>query len=498
MAVGTKRSSVFALREESTAGDLIAPNNAAQFVPLRPGAEMSYTVETLDNEELLNDIGAAKAFKGKEGVEGTHSAYIKHSGVEGQEPQVGILYESILGDKSVASTEYDTVSSSTVNLIKVNTGEGATFEVGEALLVKDGTNGYSIRNISSISGDDLTINFSLANAPASGVNLGKAVLYKPVGTGHPTFSGWMYEANGHAVQAAAGCSVTELSAEFPVNEFASVEFSYQGTKYYYNPIEITASSKYLDFNDGGDKSVSVAEGFYRDPMELATALQNALNDSASSIVFTVSFSSVTGKFTIAGNSTFNIEWNTGSNSANSIGTKLGFSVAADDTGASSYLADNALTYTAAYTPSYDNADPIVVKDAELFIGSQTDNVCLCATSATVTISKEIEDVDCICEETGTKEKLAIGREVTIEAELVLEKHQVRLFNNLLNNTTISAMLNAGPKSSNNWVAGKCVNVYLKNATVSEHTIAGDSFVTANVVVRGFVSSSSKDVYWNFI
>jgi len=497
MAVGVTKNSVFALREESTAGTLVKPNSATQFVPIRPGAEMSYTVETLENEELLADIGSAKSFKGKEGVEGSHSAYIKHSGVEGQEPQIGILYESVMGDKSIASTEYDTVSSSTVSLIKVNTGEGATFEAGEALLIKDGTNGYSIRNIKSISGDDLTLNFRLDNAPASSVNLGRAVLYKPTGSGHPTFSGWKYDGNGHAVEAAAGCTVSELSAEFAVNEFASVEFSYQGTKYFLNPIEITSSTKFLDFNDGADKSVSVAEGFYRDPMELATALQTALNDSPSTIVFTVNFSSSTGKFTIAGNSSFSIEFATGANTANTIATKIGFAVS-DSTSATSHVSATEQSYVAPYTPSYDSVDPIVVKDAELFIGNSTDNICLCASSASITISKEVEDVDCLCEETGTKEKVATKREVTLEAELVLEKHQVALFNALLNNTSLAAMLNVGPKSSGNWTPAKCANFYLQNATVSEFSVSGDSFITATVSVKGFVSSTGKDVFVNFI
>jgi hypothetical protein len=497
MAVGISKNSVFAIREEVTAGTLIAPSAAAQFVPLRPGNEMNYTVETLDNEELNADIGAAKKFKGKESVEGTHSAYIKHSGVEGQEPQVGILYESVFGDKTVNATEYDTTTGSSVSAVVMPVGEGANFYVGQALLIKDSTNGYSVRNISSISTDTLNLNFNLDNAPASGVNLGRAITYKPVGSGHPTFSGWKYDANGHAVQAAAGCTVSEISAEFPVNEFASVEFSYQGTKYFYNPIEITSSTRFFDFNDGVDRSCSVPVGFYRDPMELATALQTAINDSPSAFTATVTFSSVTGLFNITFSSAASIEFATGANTANTIATKIGFAVA-DSSSAISHTSANAQTYVAPFTPAYDSSDPVVVKDAELFIGSSTDNVCLCATSATVTISKEVEDVDCICEETGTKEKIATGRAVSIEAELVLEKHQVRLFNNLLNNTSIQAMLNAGPKSSGNWIPGKCVNVYLRNAVVSEHTIGGDSFITASVVINGFVAASSKDVYWNFI
>ena len=147
MSVGLNRASIFAVKEETTAGEYVAPSAGSDFVPLRPGNELNFEPELLESDELLNDIGATKALIGKESVSGAHVAYLKHSGVEGQEPELGVLYESVMGSKSVASTEYDTVASSTTTVVKVNTGEGATFEAGEAVLVKDSASGYSIRNI---------------------------------------------------------------------------------------------------------------------------------------------------------------------------------------------------------------------------------------------------------------------------------------------------------------------------------------------------------------
>jgi hypothetical protein len=423
--------------------------------------------------------------------------------VAGTEPQIGLLFESILGDKSVASTEYNTVSSSTTTLVKVDTGEGSTFEQGEALLIKSSANGYDIRNISSISSDDLTINFALGSAPASGVNLGKAVLYKPAASGHPTFSAWLYNGNGFAVQAAAGCTVNELSVSADATQFINASFSYEGSKYYFNPIEITASTDTIDWtDDSGTWAATVESKWYYDPIELASALQSAMN-AATSEVFTVSYSNSTGKFTItyASPTTLSLLWNTGANTAQTIGAKLGFSVAADDTGATTYTSDNALTLTASYTPSYDAVDPIVFKDAELFIGTQLQNWCYCASNVEVNISKETEKVLCSCNETGIEEIIAVGREVTLSATIVLEKYEVASFNHLLNNTTIQAMLNVGPKdSSGNWVAGKCVNVYFKNSTVVSRSVpSGESFITMDIEVKGFVSASNgSDVYINFV
>lgn len=498
MAVGLQRASIFAIKEETTAGTYVPPAAGSDFVPLRPGNELTYEPEQLESDELLNDIGAAKSFVGKEIVSGSHSAYLKHSGVEGQEPELGVLYESVMGTKAVASTEYDTVSSSTTTVLNVDAGEGVNFQAGQAVLVKNGA-GYAIRNVKSVSTDALTLNFALSAAPSSGVNLGKAVTYLAAAQGHPTFSTTKYLGNGFAKEVSAGNTVTEASFTMDANGFGEVSFSYEGTRYYFNPITITASNKYLDVtDDGGTIAVSVAEKIYKTPIELAYALQVAL-EAASAETYTVTFNSSTGKFTIAsGSSVLTLLWNTGTNAANSIGTTLGFLVAANDTGAVTYTSDSEQTYVAAYTPSYDNADAIIIKGAELFVGTQTDNICICAQSVSVTISKTVEDVDCICEESGILEKIPTARTVEMTVSAVLKKHDVSLLDALLKNTGISAMMNAGPKTSGNWVPGKCFNVTLPNCTVSSYVTGGDSFISVELTLKGFVTSTTKDVALNFV
>lgn len=498
MAVGLTRASSFAIKEESTIGTYVAPSAGTDFVALRPGNELTYEPEQLESDELLNDIGAAKSFTGKENVSGSHSAYLRHSGVEGQEPQLGLLYESVLGSKAVASVEYDTVAASTVNVVKVNTGEGAQFVEGQALLVKNGS-GYEIRNVDSISGDDLTLNFSLNNAPGTGVNLGKAVTYLPVAQGHPTFSTTKYIGGGFAKEVSMGNTVTEASFTMDANGFGEVEFSYEGVGYAFNPISITATNKFIDVTDDtGTLAVSIAEKLYKTPVELADALSAALN-AASTETYTVTYSNSTGRFTIASGSTLlSILWNTGTNAANSIGTTLGFLVAADDTGAVTYTSDNAQTYTAPFTPSYDTADAIIIKNAELFIGNQTDNICICAQTVAITISKEIEDVDCICEESGILEKIPTSRSAEMSITAVLKKYDVSLLDALLKNSGISAMMNAGPKTGGNWTPGKCFNAYMQKCTVSQYTTSGDSFVQANITLKGYVTSTEKDIFLNFV
>lgn len=495
--VGLQRASIFAIKEEVTAGEYVKPDLGTQFVPLRPGNSLSFTAEQLESDELLNDIGAAKSFVGKESSEGSHSAYLRHSGVEGQEPQLGVMFESVMGSKAVNATEYSSQVGSNEQAINVTTP--SNFYPGQALLIKSGL-GYQIRNVKEIDGSDLILNFIASNSD-SGLNLGKAITYLPVPQGHPTFSATKYLGNGHAIEATAGNTVTELSLTADANGFGEVEFTYAGTKYFFNPIEINATNKYLDFVDeNGTFAVSIAEKVYKTPIELSDALKAAMEAASPNEEFIVRYEKGAGTFTFACNTSANFEllWDSGANAGNSIGATLGFNVSSDNTGANNYTSVDALDLESPIVPIYDSADAIIVKGAELFIGTSEDDLCVCAQTVSLTISKEVEDVDCICEENGVKEKIAVSRSVEMSVTAVLNKHDATLLDALLKNSGISAMLNAGPKTGGNWIPGKCFNVYLSNCTVSSYTTTGDSFIQAEITLKGFVTSTQKDVYLNFV
>lgn len=498
MAVGLVRASTYALKKETTTGEYIAPTSGAEFVALRPKNELSFEPEILSSDELLNDIGEAKGSIGKQAVKGSHSAYLKHSGVEGQEPELGIMYESLMGAKYVASVEYATSGGATTTVLVVGSGIGANFQVGQPVLIKDATNGYSIRNISSISGDSLSLNFKLSAAPGSAVSLGKAILYKPASQGHPTFSVTKYLGSGYAIESSAGNTTTDLSIKADANKFAEADFSFEGTKYLYNAIKVTATNKYLDFTDDQGTQVAViAEGTYATPVDLATAIQLAL-DAASTETMVCTYSSSTGKFTISsGSLVFSLLFGTGANAANEIAQTIGFT-ATNKTGAVTYTSDNELSYAASLTPSYDAGDLIVMKGAELFVGSQTDNACICAQTVAIKVSKKVADVDCICEVTGVKEKIPTSRTAEITVSATLQKHEAALLSALLKASSVSAMLNAGSKNAGNWIAGQCFNAYMKSATVSSFKTGGDSFISVEITLKGYVTSTDKDIYLGFV
>lgn len=130
------------------------------------------------------------------------------------------------------------------------------------------------------------------------------------------------------------------------------------SKFYYG-LEVTSETKYIDFDEGsGELTTEVQAGFYT-LEELADAVEDALNEIGSD-TYTVTVNRTTRVFTIASTGTFDLLWDTGTNTAETIGEVLGFSVAADDTGGSSYVADGAAG--SVYIPQFKLQDYVSESD----------------------------------------------------------------------------------------------------------------------------------------
>lgn len=502
MANIQSRASVVALKVETTEGTPVSPTSANDYLPVRSGYSLEFNQDVLENEELKNSLGPAKPVLGLENPSASLPLYLKHSGTEGQAPRAaGDLLQAIFGTESVRSTERDTVAGSTVSVLNVDSGEGAEFARGDLVLVKDATNGYSIRPVHSVATDALTLGFDLDNAPASGVNLGKSVMYRPATTGHQTLTLWDYLGNSGAIKMITGARVTELSVEFAAGQFVTADYSLNGIAQYFNPIEITSSTKYLDFDEGGSElSAQVTAKFYKDPHQLADALQTAMNDLATASI-TVTYSDTTGKYTITSDgATFNLLWSTGTNTANTIGTKIGFAVAADDSGATTYTSDNALDYAAPQTPSYDSAVPLVAKNNEVLFGESDDTTCVEASSVSFTLGLEASDVESVCAESGKSGTVPNARTCSVEFTALLQKYDADKFRRYREGTTTRFFYAFGSKSGGNWEAGKCGGIYLPSATVSSLTIEdADGLVAVNVGLTAYVDNSGNgEVYLGFV
>lgn len=108
--------------------------------------------------------------------------------------------------------------------------------------------------------------------------------------------------------------------------------------------KIVSTNNKLDFNDGGVLLATITVGTYT-PTELAAEIK-AQMEAVSADTFTVSYSSTTGKWTIASNgSTLTLKRNTGANVAQSFFPVIGFGIDADSTGALTYTSPKVAIHT---------------------------------------------------------------------------------------------------------------------------------------------------------
>lgn len=101
-----------------------------------------------------------------------------------------------------------------------------------------------------------------------------------------------------------------------------------------------AENDRIDFDEGGSALVSTLTAGEYTAEGLATEIKTQL-DADGAATFTVTYDGATDKFTIASDGgTFSLLWSSGSNKNRSVGITLGYDTTADDTGATSYTADD--------------------------------------------------------------------------------------------------------------------------------------------------------------
>jgi len=500
MAIQT-RNSALAIKPETSEGVPVSPSASTDYVALQDDASMEPAFDVLENAELKASLGRAKPILGLENPTFSFSHYLRHSGVEGQAPNYKEFLEAAFGTETVNSTERDTEAGWTVSGGDVGAAEGTDFPRGTSVMVKNAADGYEIRPVHSVSTDTLTLGFDLENAPASGVNLGKAVTYSPADTDHQTLSIWHYLGSSGAIQMMAGSRVVDSSFSIAAGELINASYSLEGIKYYFNPIEIDATNDDMDFDDGGgEENVSVAQKMYTDPHELADALQTAM-DAATSDNITVTYSDSTGKFTIASDGgTLSLLWNTGTNTATTIGSALSFTVSADDTGSTSYTGDNVIDLSTPQTPSFDSADPLAAKDNQVLLGDSDDTACFAASSCDITLGTPKRDILSVCSSSGKSGSIINAREVTVSVSALLEQYDVDKFKRFRENTETRFAYIGGTKSGGNWEAGKCFCWYLPTCTITSFNITDDDgLVTLELELQSFVDDSGNgEAYLSFV
>lgn len=511
MAFQTKKS-VLAVTVEATEGTYLAPSSADDFLPIQEDFSVEAAFETLENAELTGSIGTAKPIQGFEVPTASLSLYVKPSAVEGTAPDADDLYHAAFGAKTLIGSAFTTDTGSTTGtastraVLELGVGQGASVVRGMAFYIpggeSDGT--VAIRNALSVSTDSVTLAQNLGNAPGSGVDVGQPQLYRAAGIDDvfPSLSITDYRANGGAVQALAGGRVTEWTMEAAAGALINGSFSLEGIAAFYNPLTVGATDNTIDWtDDGGTWQATVAQKTYKDPLDLASALETAMNAQTAETI-AVTYSKTTGKYTISTSTSavLSLLWNTGAGAANTIGDLLGYSVAADDTGATSYEADNALDLSAQFTPSFDDQGPLVAKNNQVLIGDDfNDLVCFSTQSISVTLGDEKADVLDVCAESGKSGSVITSRTITVDLVANLSQFDAEKFKNFRNNDTVQFTYTFGEKSGGNWVRGKIGNLFISNATITAHTLDdADGLVVLNLSLQGFVDSGLSEVHLNFL
>jgi hypothetical protein len=498
MTVLQTRNTIFAVTKEVTEGTPVAPTTGTDFVAFQEGFSVEPSFTELTNAELQSSIDMPKPALGFEEPSASVSHYLRHSGVEGQEPNFKHLLESCLGSKNVNATERVTAAASTTSVVKLTAG-GADFSRGRAILLKDGVNGYAIRNVLTVSTNDLNLAQNLSAAPAAGVSTGKCVTYAVTNDSHPTIDIWVYRANSGAVEMLAGGRVVDMTIDIAAGEFINTSFTIEGIKYYFDPFVIGATNKYIDFDDGGgEENASIAEGTYRDPYELAEAIRIAMQALTTDVIG-VSYSDSLRKFTITSDgATFSLLWATGANTANSIKTTIGFSNT-DDTAALTYSSDTALSWASTISPTYDSASPLVAKDNQIMIGNATEYVCFGARSVSIALTNTKADKTDICAASGKSGTIFTQREVTIDVVSYLAAGQAEEFKRFRSNDEIMFTYNFGEKNGGQWVAGKSGNIFCPTVKIASFSIGDeDGMCVLNMQLKTFVSNGLGTFYLNFL
>ncbi len=505
MANITMRSTVFGLKEETTEGTPVAPDATTAYARLQPGFDMTPNVERLENAEFGASIAPGKAIAGNDNPSFSFAAYLRHSGTAGTAPRIAPVIKSLLGSQVDAAASMSTTSGSTTSSIAV-TGLAASRQRGEAMLIQDPVNGFSLRMIETAATDAATPLFNVAAAPGSGVAIGRPNTFIPLNnTAHPSLSIWNYLGNGDAIQMAAGMKTVSMSLNATSGQLINMDFSLEGLGWYFNPIQITSATRYIDWeNDDGTFAAAVAVKWYKTPYELAAALQSAMNAASTGETHTVSYSRTTGKFTISCTGTLlTLEFATGTNTANTIATKIGFAVADESgTGATTgYTSDNAQTYAAPHTPSYESADPLVAKHHEFLLGeSAASYISMAPSSISINVTNARALPGDLSAESGRSTSAFTSRNVEIEVKALLSKYDAQAAYWLNNNATVRAQYGFGVKTGGNWTPGYCGLFGMPTLVVSDYDLEElDGFVSATIRLATFANATGQgEFYWSFV
>jgi len=477
------RAGTLALVEETDGPK--APTAGTDFTAIQTDITLSPGLETLTNEELKNGIIPGKAIVGRENPTFSLSHYFR-AGENSNLPDYNLLMKSAFGSVNVVSTETDIAS--VVDGITFDLTDGSEYQKGDILLVQDPVIGYELRPIEAISGNTVTLAFALSAAPQVGALVGKPRTYNALNDSNqiPTLSAWYYLPD--TIELISGARVEGVDINFAAGELVNASFSGSGLGFYFDPLVIEATNKFVDVDvSSSEYAASIPEGTYKDPHQIAEAVENALNANGSGVLFVVTYND-DGKYTITGDATFTLLATTGA-SGNSLLPTIGFT--ADAGPSTSETSDSLIDLSSGFTPVYDDADPIAAKGHTLLIGNATDSACVNASSVDFSLANTKADYLDICAESGVGGSGFNERTSTVSISSYLKGFEARYFRSMRKGDRVSFFYGAGEKSGGSYVKEKCAGIYISHATINSIEITDqDGVAQLNLELAAYAPSDS--------
>ena len=209
----------------------------------------------------------------------------------------------------------------------------------------------------------------------------------------------------------------------------------------------------------------------------------------------VTYNDQDGTFTIAGDAAFALNL-AGHDAAAGL---LGF--AAVDTASAdeevSYTSANAIDLKIPGMVEYDNANPLVAKNAEVLFGDKDDTICFPLSTATITLTNTKTDAQDICSPSGIGDSRISERVVEIELTTLLQQYDADKFRRFREGDSTLFTGNFGVKEGGNWKPGSCFNVFSPTAKITAYSIDdADGLAQLNVTLKCYSDSGAGEFYIN--
>lgn len=219
MAEAQVRASTVAVKLETNYGE--DPTIASTDVIEASGTPVfNDEFEAIERDVVRNTLSVLETVRGAESVNGELAVELKGSGTPGDPPNADALLEAAIGVKNLSVAGVTDTGSTTTSIV-LETGDGAGFAVGDAVLIAG-----EVAWVTEKATDTLTVSPPLSGAPVSGVAVGAGVHYK---LSKVLKSLWIQFWRGDiTLETYKGCVVESMSLDFSVGQILKAMTRFQG------------------------------------------------------------------------------------------------------------------------------------------------------------------------------------------------------------------------------------------------------------------------------